>query len=301
MARNGKIARLSRQLRHQLNTRLADGAEGKDLLPWLNDLPEVKNLLAEKFEARPITDQNLSEWRHGGYAEWLAEENILAHVRDLAEHRHGLQSAAPGQSLADHLAAALAFRYASLLATSGLELDEAAIDQLRALAKTCQAVVKLRRSDQNAARLKIETERWELNRPNLTAKNDADLKRLQRDTLAAPILAAAKSAEHVQKFGAGPAARWAINYLREIETCPDPANFQSKTLTPEIVANLQHQAQQAAKTPPKKLPDVAAAHEMLWQIDQALDKHGNIKPPKKTKKRPTPKPVSTQSFQPIQT
>jgi hypothetical protein len=78
MARIGKIARLPGAVRAQLNTRLQDGAEGKQIADWLNSLPEVKERLTEKFEGRPINEQNLTNWRQGGYKEWLAHQEILA-------------------------------------------------------------------------------------------------------------------------------------------------------------------------------------------------------------------------------
>ena len=59
MARIGKIARLPGGIRAQLNTRLQDGEEGKEIILWLNSLPEVKEVLAKKFDGRPINDQNL--------------------------------------------------------------------------------------------------------------------------------------------------------------------------------------------------------------------------------------------------
>jgi hypothetical protein len=87
MARIGKIARLPKAVRAQLNTRLQDGAEGKQLADWLNSLPQVKERLAENFEGRPINEQNLSAWRQGGYKEWLARQEILALAAILAAHR----------------------------------------------------------------------------------------------------------------------------------------------------------------------------------------------------------------------
>jgi len=59
MARIGKIARLPGDIRAQLNTRLQDGAEGKEIVLWLNSLPEVKEVLVKMFDGRPINDQNL--------------------------------------------------------------------------------------------------------------------------------------------------------------------------------------------------------------------------------------------------
>jgi hypothetical protein len=67
MARIGKITRLPQAVRAQLNTRLQDGAEGKQIADWLNSLPQVKERLADKFDGRPINEQNVSAWRQGGY------------------------------------------------------------------------------------------------------------------------------------------------------------------------------------------------------------------------------------------
>jgi hypothetical protein len=73
--RIGKIARLPKLIRDELNHRLENGAAAPGLLPWLNALPEVQRVLAEKFHGRPLTKHNLSDWRRGGYAEW---SNALA-------------------------------------------------------------------------------------------------------------------------------------------------------------------------------------------------------------------------------
>src|ERR1039458_7412584 len=99
MARNGKIARLPRNIRAQLNTRLQDGHDGKQIVQWLNSLPQVKEVLAQRFDGRPINEQNLSDWRQGGYEEWLAHEDILAQADELDANQEGLGDAAPGDAL----------------------------------------------------------------------------------------------------------------------------------------------------------------------------------------------------------
>ncbi len=48
--RTGKIARLPREIRDQLNQRLLDGQPGRRLVTWLNSLPEVKQVLATDFD-----------------------------------------------------------------------------------------------------------------------------------------------------------------------------------------------------------------------------------------------------------
>ena len=49
MARNGKIARLPREFREEVNRRLQDGEPGGSLLAWLNPLPGVQAVLAREF------------------------------------------------------------------------------------------------------------------------------------------------------------------------------------------------------------------------------------------------------------
>ncbi len=52
MARNGKIARLPREIRDELNRRLENGVQGLPLLAWLNAQPEVLGVLARDFGGR---------------------------------------------------------------------------------------------------------------------------------------------------------------------------------------------------------------------------------------------------------
>jgi hypothetical protein len=304
MARNGKIARLPRDIRSQLNTRLQDGAQGKQLVRWLNSLPEVKKVLAQFFHSRPINDQNLTEWRQGGYEDWLAHQDILAQSLELAANQEDLQTAAPGQSLTDHLTNALAFRYGAILAVPGPRLDEPALRHLRSLGRTCQAVVKLRRSEQNAARLKIETECWQLNREKIQTGLSEALDHKLREKLAAPVWAALKTGERVKQFGATPAVRFGIEYLREIESCDDPAHFQSKVMASKSPEEWERYFEEQAKNPPKKPDAMQAAMDTLDRMDAYLDrkeakrKDPDFQPPaerprrsRKPTKRPSARPV----------
>ena len=52
MTRTGRIARLPRQVRDELNRRLRDGQKGGQLAAWLNALPKVLS-----SSARPKTGQ----------------------------------------------------------------------------------------------------------------------------------------------------------------------------------------------------------------------------------------------------
>jgi len=84
-ARVGKIARLPGAVRDELNRRLHNGALGRELLPWLNTLPEVQRVLAQRFASRPITEDNISAWRHGGFQDWLLQEERRVRLRELSD------------------------------------------------------------------------------------------------------------------------------------------------------------------------------------------------------------------------
>jgi hypothetical protein len=117
MARIGKIARLPGGIRAQLNTRLHDGAEGKQIVLWLNSLPEVRKILAQHCDGRPISEQNLSQWRQGGYEETqncpdpahfdskvLASLDVTELRRDIEEFaKNPPQQKTPVQAAADML------------------------------------------------------------------------------------------------------------------------------------------------------------------------------------------------------
>ena len=84
-ARKGKIARLPLTIRLELNRRIRDGQTYPPLCRWLNGLPEAQAVLGESFRGEPVKPQNLSEWRAGGYADWLKEEGRVENIRRLAD------------------------------------------------------------------------------------------------------------------------------------------------------------------------------------------------------------------------
>ena len=74
----GKISRLPRDIREQLNRRLDDGEPGNRLVNWLNELPAVQALLAEEFGGAAINEQNLTNWKQGGFREWRMQQEIAS-------------------------------------------------------------------------------------------------------------------------------------------------------------------------------------------------------------------------------
>ena len=267
MARNGKIARLPRAVRSQLNTRLQEGEEGKQLVQWLNSLPEVQSVLADHFNGHPVTEQNLSDWRQGGFEEWRVCQDLLSQAAELSAHRQEMEAAAPGQTPADLLAEAVTFRYGTMLAGQATELDEQAITQLNALGRVCQAVVQLRRSNQHAARQKIQSERWELEREQIREHNAEEMQRKIRAALTARITTLMKMPEWQEKLGGTPDAARVAAILREMLICPDPANYHSDIIgNPEWDAWVEKLKREA---PPKKT-EMQAALDTYREMEVGL-------------------------------
>jgi hypothetical protein len=163
MTRNGKIARLARAVRDELNRRLQDGEPGVRLVDWLNGLPDTQRVLATDFGGRPVSEQNLCEWKAGGYRDWLARQETLSQARELAADAKELTAATDGK-LTDHLATVLAAHYAAALAGWDGEVTDEFRRKLRMLRGLCQDIVELRRGDHSGARLNMEHERLERER-----------------------------------------------------------------------------------------------------------------------------------------
>jgi hypothetical protein len=77
MTRTGKIARLPKAVREELNRRLLDGEQRTRLVDWLNEQEEVRAVLKADFEGEPISKANLSNWLAGGFEEWRQEQKAL--------------------------------------------------------------------------------------------------------------------------------------------------------------------------------------------------------------------------------
>jgi hypothetical protein len=165
MTRTGKIARLPVAVREEVNRRLLDGEPGSKILPWLNGLEAVLRILDEHFGEEPITPQNLSEWRQGGYADWLARREKIAATKELAGYAARLGAAAGGD-LTEGGAAILGGKLLEALegATEGEELRGLA-DVLVALRRTDLEARKARQRDtlleQNERKVSLSEKQFE--------------------------------------------------------------------------------------------------------------------------------------------
>ena len=105
-ARTGKIGRLPVAIRNEVNRRLHANEPGPVLLRWLNKQPAVLQVLDEYFHEQPVSAQNLSEWRQGGFQDWLKRQEQSERIKDLAGFALSLGEAAGG-NISDGTAAIL--------------------------------------------------------------------------------------------------------------------------------------------------------------------------------------------------
>jgi hypothetical protein len=189
MTRTGKIARLPRKIRTELNERLDNGEEGDSILDWINDLPVVDDLLREQFGGAPITKQNLSEWRQGGFREWVFRQQFIEHACETFDAVAEMEAEFDAPLLAGHLATLVATRYAALLnhwdGHHSAEFEQAA-KLLRALNRD---IALLQRSTQDAERHRREHEQV--------------VEQKKKDRLTAPIMAELESDAYYAALGGG--------------------------------------------------------------------------------------------------
>jgi hypothetical protein len=209
-ARNGKIARLPRSIREELNNRLEDAEESPELLDWLNALPEVQEVLEEQFGGVPISKQNLSQWRLGGFQEALLRRDLALDVRDLSELASDADESCPKTEVADQAAVVLAARLGALLANWNGEPDERFEAKVKILSSLAKTIVPLQREMHRSRRelLEFETAREEKEKARQKEKADKLTGRWY-DAAKAPLMA--------KMFGGGTCGQKIANYVLEVK------------------------------------------------------------------------------------
>jgi hypothetical protein len=182
MARNGKIARMSLDIRNELNRRLQDGEPGGTLLKWLNGLKPVQDILKQHFSGMPISEQNLSEWRQGGYKDWLRLEAARDFIDNMSEQSGELDEAAGGELISDRFGSILATEMAQL-AMKFLEQEDDLEKRWNRLKEINREFSRMRRDDHRGVRTWIKRAQWEQQQER--AEEAAEEKRRTQERVAA--------------------------------------------------------------------------------------------------------------------
>jgi hypothetical protein len=153
MTRNGKIARIPRKFREQLNRRLDNGEQGVILVDWLNRQPEVIRVLNEHFDGRVINEQNLTEWKQGGYLEWQRHQDTCEWVRARSSEADQIAEEAGIMPLSDQLSSMVSVTLGKMIRnlSEGSMADAASRQEFVQLLKE---LARLRREDREAARMR---------------------------------------------------------------------------------------------------------------------------------------------------
>jgi hypothetical protein len=163
MTRNGKIARLPRAIRDELNRRLDNGEPGAQLVNWLNTSPEVREVLRRDFDGRPVNEVNLTDWRTGGFLDWQAQSEASALIEQLKSNNEEFAGLHPGE-LADSLTTAIVAQYAAAVYRSNIGTAEEPSARVRRLGKSLRDLDRLRRREQARERIEIQREWLEFER-----------------------------------------------------------------------------------------------------------------------------------------
>ena len=156
MGRIGKIARLPRDIREMVNHRIEDGEPARTLLEWLNACQSVKDTLTDYFDGRPITEQNLSEWKQRGFAEWQRHQETRELAREFLHEAEELEDEVGDEPLTDRLSKRMALTLARLLRE--VENGENGPRRETAILGIVREFSLLRRGDHAMQRLRMEQE-----------------------------------------------------------------------------------------------------------------------------------------------
>ncbi|HSY42931.1 MAG TPA: hypothetical protein VK811_03410, partial [Candidatus Acidoferrum sp.] len=157
--RNGKIARLPRALRDRINLALYNRYPAKDLAHALNQMPEVKAVLAQYFDGKPLRPQNISEWKQGGYRDWLHHRQILEQQSELTANAKDLSDTANG--LPESLFGMLTLNYAHLMMNRDKETPEEFEKKRKELSLVSQDISRIHRCHINTRRVEVQEARLE--------------------------------------------------------------------------------------------------------------------------------------------
>lgn len=180
-ARTGKIARLPWAVRQALNQRLLDGQPGPEVLAWLNALPDVGESPPRDGWQSAITDGNLSEWRAGGYAEWVKQTLDVERMQRYTDLARRLQDASGGSpaGIAADIAAGKILEVLVDDATAGCPDGESSGPDIVGAAI---ALAKLRAAETMDRRVALDVEKFGQSKERLgmeREKLDQDRQRLE--------------------------------------------------------------------------------------------------------------------------
>jgi len=180
MTNPGKISRLPRDIRDELNRRLDDGQPGPQILSWLNRDKTVKKILAGQFGSKPVSKQNLAAWRNGGFQQWQTRRDSMELAKelsgDIAEFCSvckGEDGETEGGGFSDRIAQWVSVQFLIMAKSLIASTSEGEIAQKEAATRRIiRDLATLRRGDHSAARLRLQRERFDWDKAQTTEEQE---------------------------------------------------------------------------------------------------------------------------------
>jgi hypothetical protein len=164
MSNPGKIGRLPWPLKRELHNQLRDAVPGPVVLLWLNGQEPVQRLLREQWQGRPITPQNLSDYRGSAdFKKWLSAQEGLEACQEKSKFVLGLAAEA-GMDLMDSADALVVSR---LLEDLEMAQGKDAVELMRTLGSFRQGGTARQLLDVRRAELAIAEKRVDLDRDKM--------------------------------------------------------------------------------------------------------------------------------------
>jgi hypothetical protein len=228
---------------------------------------------------RTNSQQNLSEWRHGGYAEWQARREFLENVQEKAHAAADLEESAA--LMADLAAGLLAIRFADTLTNWNGDPNDPAFAGLKHLSALVRDIAILSRRAERSTRLRME-----------------------QHAFSAACHSRGTSTPEDTRFASSPyARRWSRRFGP-----PDPPS-ETEQYTPEILSGLRalmhgyyHPDPVAPSQPPPESPDAHSGESNKIRPSQTTGEHldeKNAAPRSESPAEDAPTPPSSATKTPI--
>jgi len=216
MPGNGKIARLPVFIRNQVNERLQNGEEGKDIVAWLNGMSGVRDILDDKFDGRPISEQNLREWKQRGHQVWLKREEKRSLLRDFLDEADEIEEEVGETPLTDRVSEVATLALLQLLRAELASEDKGPKHRARVL-EIMRELSRFRERDHEMERMHLQSERWEIEYERMKDEDRRrDIKEM-KEHVRGKIWSALYRPTLVKAFGGGESGEKVADFLHKVD------------------------------------------------------------------------------------
>ncbi|HSI14450.1 MAG TPA: hypothetical protein VK961_20535 [Chthoniobacter sp.] len=178
ITRTGKIARLPQAIRQRLNERLADGESQQILVAWLNEHKIVRERLERFHGGRAITEQNLSDWKAGGFRDWERHQESRGMLREFLSEVEELSAELGEEELLERATTSVAFVLTRLFQEA--LVTEPGPEQRQAVLQIARELDRMRRVSHEGQRVQLLVEK--AHEPSDEPRKDrVDWKELNRE------------------------------------------------------------------------------------------------------------------------